>query len=299
MRRKQARGMSDVGRSSVFAWFAGLCAVAACTTVSRPSVESRPAPSIEACTLVEAPRSGEPMHTARIAFIASGLTRDVCALRLVSLALRPRFSSSHAHWTMQVVLDDVGATARPLGRDEARDLLDTTRALVATEDLALVAYVAARPELAVVPLPWDRTYVHVSHGGNAPLGTESFADAVRVAARPAEWAFCDTIFTDHTPEPERSLRVVYEKGDLTARDLAERVVALRSGSAVALEHADLETALRMGNERAYILSVPRAAGHACEVQTALRARAEWIATGSFVPLVDTRAYAIMPRNAAP
>jgi hypothetical protein len=200
---------------------------------------------------------------------------------------------------VQIVLDDVGATARPLDREEARDLLDTARTLVATEDLALVAYIAARPELAVVPLPWDRTYVHVAHGGSTPIGTESFADAVRVDARPVGSAPCDTVFTSHAPVGKHSSRVVYEVGDRTARDLAERVVALGGGSAVALDSTDFETALRLGNERAYVLSVPRGAGDACEVQTALRARAEWITTGSFVPLIDTRAYAIMPRDSAP
>jgi hypothetical protein len=249
------------------------------------------------CALVEAPAAAD---TAHVAFTASGLTREVCALRLISLTFRPWTAPSHVYWTVQVVVDDAGATARPLGREEARNLLDTGVALVATEDLALVTYVAARPEFEVVPLPWDRMYIQVSPGGIVALGAAAFSDAVRVDARPTELPSCDTIFTSNVPPTNRRSRVVYQAGDRTARDLAERVVALSGGSeAVALARADFETALRNGSDLAYILSVPRSSDDACEVQVALRARAEWIARGSFVPLIDTRAYAIIPRDSAP
>jgi hypothetical protein len=291
--------MRDIGRSGVLAGLTGLCAVGACTTVPRPSVESRPIALTEECTLVEPPRPDEATHTARIAFVASGLTRDVCALRLVSLALRPRFASSQDHWTVEVVLDDSGATARPLRREEARDLLDTARTLVATEDLTLVAYVAARPGLAVLPLPWDRTYVYITQAASGPLGKESFSDAVRVDARPAESTFCDTSFSPQPITTEKPSPVVYEIGDRTARDLAERVVALGGGSAVPLERAEFEMALRTGKEHAYILSVPRTMNEPCEVQQALLDRGPWATTAPMIPLIDTRAYAIAPRDSAP
>jgi hypothetical protein len=292
--------MRDVGRSKILLGWAGLCAMGACTTVPHPSVESRPAVSLESCALVE-PLSAEGSDTARILFTASGLTRQACALRLASIAFRPWSAPSHAHWTVHVVLDDTGATIRPLGREDARDMLDTARTLVATEDLALVAYVAARPELEVVPLPWDRTYVHLSRAASAALGAQSFSDAVRVDARPAQLSPCDTISaSSHAPATESSSRVVHEAGDRTARDLAERVVALTHASAAAaLDRAEFERALRRGNELAYILSVPRSSDDGCDVEQALRLRAEWIATGSIHPLIDTRAYAVMPRDSSP
>jgi hypothetical protein len=292
--------MRDVGRSKVLLGWAGLCAVGACTTVPNPSVGSEPAAPLESCVLVEPP-SAEASDAVRFRFTSSGLTRQACALRLASLALRPWSASSHAHWTVQVVLDDTGATIRSLGREDARDVLDTARTLVATEDLALVAYVAARPELEVVPLPWDRTYLHVSRAIGAALGTQSFSDAVRVDARPAQLSPCDTVTaSSHAPATDPSSRVVYEAGDRTARDLAERVVALTKASAAAgLDGTEFESALRTGNELAYIVSVPRSPDAACDVERALRLRAEWIVTGSIVPLIDTRAYAVMPRDTSP
>jgi hypothetical protein len=151
----------------------------------------------------------------------------------------------------------------------------------------------------VVPLPWDRTYVYVSPGPSARLGKESFTDAARLDARPAESAFCDTSSISRGPATDKPSRVVYEVGDQTARDLAERVVALSGGSAVPLERAEFEAALRTGKERAFILSVSRFTNEPCEVQQALFDRAPWAATGSIVPLIDTRAYAIAPRDSAP
>jgi hypothetical protein len=293
------------GRSSVLAGWAGLCALGACATVPDPSAESRPAPPVEACALShppEIPVAAEALDSARITFTASGITRGACALRLVSHTLRPWPTLSHAHWTVHVALDDTGATARHLGRDGARDTIDTGLAFVATEDLALVAYASARPDLEVAPLPWDRTYFRLSSSADASLGAEPLADAVGVDARPAQLASCDTGFASDPVEVVKgqSSRVVYEAGDRTARELAERFVALTSGSATAaLAPHEFDRALRTGNELAYIVSVPRGADSGCETLESLHLRAPWSMPRSIVPLIDTRAYAIVPRDSPP
>lgn len=292
------------GRSRLFAWWVALCALGACSGAVRlPSeshaVQSAPAPAT--CALLQEPSRAS--DTATILFRDAG-GRDACALRLVAEALRPWPTASNDRWTVRIALTYVGATAHRLRGESARDAIDAGLALLATEDLDVVAYAAARPELEVTPLPWDRTYLRLAPGTARPLGAEISSDAVRIDARPAELPSCDTVLGAAVSGGvgAQSARVVYEAGDHTARELAERVVALVEGTrvaAVGLGPSQLDAALRAGDELAYIVSVSRFADSGCDALAALARRAPWIARHSITPLIDTRGHVIAPRASRP
>jgi hypothetical protein len=96
--------------------------------------------------------------------------------------------------------------------------------------------------------------------------------------------------------------VVFDAGDRTARELAERIVALAgdtAAAAVGLGPAELDAALRAGDDLAFIVSVPRVADHGCDAVATLARRAPWLAPHSIIPLIDTRAHAIVPRPPRP
>ena len=54
---------------------------------------------------------------------------------------------------------------RPLRGGDARDALDAGADMLVTDDPAVLAYAATRPDLDATPLPWERTYVLVPAGG--------------------------------------------------------------------------------------------------------------------------------------
>jgi hypothetical protein len=272
---------------------------------------------METCALGEAlrvPSGTRAADTATIVFRATAgalragsalwAGRDACALRLVAAALRPWPSGWDERWTVGIRLTDTGAAAYRLSRERARDAIDVGAVIIATEDLGLIAYAAARPELDVTPLPWDRTYLRLAPGALAPLGGEFASEAVRVDARRAEPISCDTVVRGAAPVSASapSVRVVYEAGDRTARELAERVVALlenTTATAVGLGPAKLDAALRAGDELAYIVSVPRFAERGCDALATLAQRAPWLSSPAIVPLIDTRVHAIVPRTPRP
>jgi hypothetical protein len=282
-----------------------LCAMAACSAALRPSAESQSAPGAPPCALSEPP--SHQGDTATIVFRVP--ERDTpwgghgdCALQLVAMALRPWPTPSDDPWAVEVILTQGGATAHRLSGERARDALDAGLALIATEDLDLVAYGAGRPDLGVTPLPWDRTYLWLAPGLVSALGGELPTDAVRVDARHAAGLSCDTVLKPITSGRAASARVVYQTGDRTGRELAERVVAIRGDTtttAVALGPAGLDAALRAGNELAYIVSVPSSGDVGCDGLAALARRAPWLGPHSILPLVDTRAYVIAPRAPRP
>jgi hypothetical protein len=293
------------GHIRTLGWWITLCAIGACSGALRPSAESRSAAGPPACTLSEAP--SHHGDTATIVFSAPDVAaprggRGDCALQLVAMALRPWPTPSDDAWVVEITLTQTGATAHRLSGERARDAVDAGLALMATEDLDLVAYAAARPELGVTPLLWDRTYLRLAPGLGSALGTELSADAVRVDARHAEALSCDTVLNPTASGSAASAHVVYQTGDRTARELAERVVAIIGGAmtaAVALEPAELDAALRAGDELAYIVSVARSADAGCDALAALARRAPWLAPHSILPLVDTRAHVIAPRAPRP
>ncbi|HXF95691.1 MAG TPA: ABC transporter substrate-binding protein, partial [Gemmatimonadales bacterium] len=61
---------------------------------------------------------------------------------------------------------------QPLDGGDARDLLDAGADLLVTDDPAALSYAGRRPDLGVVPLPWDRTYLFVP-GPDVPAPAES------------------------------------------------------------------------------------------------------------------------------
>jgi len=144
-------------------------------------------------------------------------------------------------------------TIHATGASDARDLIDTGIDLLLTDDPALAAYAAARPDFASMPLAWDRTWALLAPrrqplGAASAVRSDSLAgltfgfrstlarDAVRSDARAAEgpywWndvASCGT--TPATParttsSARASSRLVFRRDEPTARALAERLVAL-------------------------------------------------------------------------
>lgn len=239
------------------------------------------------------------------------------------------------------------------GRD-ARDQLEEGIDLVVTSDPAVIDYGTKRSGYKTLPLPWDRSYLLLSttrvrelragEGVGQPLAealpselSSALArDAVRGDARghrpPGWWdeaGGCRT--TDATVglpvvpagayRTSGARRIVYPEGDVVARDLAERIVALASAGpasssaralaaavpglfdggallAVGLGQQDYETTLRVGDDFAYLLGTPQRAFDRCQELSELSRRAEWLAVGqidlaaALIPLVDTRRYII-------
>jgi hypothetical protein len=197
----------------------------------------------------------------------------------------------------------------PRGRDP-RDALDQDIDLVVTRDLQLVDYVANRTEFTTFPLPWSRTYLLIEQAdgrllepvlGDTSMRRSLARDAVRAAARVVEPPYWWT----HPPCHSGATRtfagsgtnLVYARDDEVARGLAQRIVALApAGSGLrarGLPPAEFEAAIRRGTERAYIVGVPRHSLAPCRDGAFLPEGAR------VVPLIDTRAFAIVRKGAPP
>ena len=272
-----------------------LCGHAACGAAR--SVPEEPVPVT--CALTAAPSvAGD---TAKVLFHAIDARRELCAQTLVARTLRPWPVASSDPWTVELALTPVGVRAQRLGSQRARDAIDAGPALMATEDLDLVAYAATRPDLAVAPLAWDRTYLAVSALPES-LGSVTSADAVRVDARPVSAWECDAPGRDAVVGigNGRSAAIVYDAGDRTARELAARIVALSNRAnvtAVDVSTAELDVRLRAGADLGYIVVVPTESR--CDALLALAQRAPWIGVRSIHPLIETRAHSIVPRASLP
>jgi hypothetical protein len=196
--------------------------------------------------------------------------------------------------------------------EDPRDALDRGPDLLVTRDPALVEYAAGKPGVRTFPLPWSRTYVLLEAGDrqgelagalNATAVRSSLArDAVWAGARAAEppywWSDRTACGADSTLRPgNASSRVVYRKDDEVARGLAERIVALASTAtglrAVGLDAAAFATAVRGNAERAYVIDLPRQSLAPC------RDASMWPEGARLLPLIDTRAYAIVRKGAPP
>lgn len=279
-------------------WGVALSATAACAGALPPLLET---PVSETrCLLVEPPTT--TADSASIALDAVGITREACGLTLVARALRPWPGSSNGPWTVLLTVTAEGVTARRLESAEARDAIDAGRTLLATDDVDLVAYAAASADLEVAALAWDRTYVSLRPDSARSLGTMVGQDAVRADAREAGPLSCDSL-PGGEPGIARnpgSGRVLYSAGDHTARQLAERVVAVtpsRDAIAAGVGAEELAAALSRGDALAYIVSVPRAS--LCEALALLAQRAPWITSAAIHPLIDTRAHTIVSRTSWP
>jgi len=138
----------------------------------------------------------------------------------------------------------------------------------------------------------------LSPSTSLPLGEEAGPDAVRADARSADPPACEPFLPEtSTDSGSRSWkRVVYDVADRTARELAERIVALAERSdvtAVGLSARELDVALDAGNDLAFIISIAR--GSYCAALAAVARQAPWMTPGTVQPLIDTRAYTIAPR----
>ncbi|MGH7509089.1 MAG: hypothetical protein ACREMZ_06430 [Gemmatimonadales bacterium] len=195
---------------------------------------------------------------------------------------------------------------------DPRDALDGGADLTITRDPALVEYISPRPEFETFPLPWSRTYILLQPAGAEPIdgviGPDStpgslVRDAVRADARPAEPSFWWDSLASCARGPvsagfrPQASRIVYAGGDEVGRGLAERIVALAKVTtplrAAALQRTEFAAALREGSERAYIVALPRQTLAPC------RDSAEWPRDASLLPLIDTRAHAIVRKGGAP
>jgi hypothetical protein len=153
-----------------------------------------------------------------------------------------------------------------IGVASSRDALDAGVDVLVTRDPAAIAYAARQPDVASIPLPWDRAYVLAVPGdvaggtvlapdppggagltpASAGLRAALAADAVRAEAAPYEppywWAglrACDSTAWLARPGPRPGPRrggplpsrhIVYVAGDDVARSLAARVVALAAAT---------------------------------------------------------------------
>jgi Bacterial extracellular solute-binding proteins, family 5 Middle len=185
---------------------------------------------------------------------------------------------------------------------DARDLLDAGVDLLVTRDRALRDYAATLPNLAILALPWDRTYVFVTPeaGGNRYDGLEQ---AVRAEARRAEGGFwwldlraCGTASGSSASPPASGTqrRILYSRTDPTARELASRLAALTHASATARTPDDLGPAVMGGKEWGYVVALPRVTTDPCRAAKDLLP--SWPAT--ITALVDTRATAIVKKGVA-
>jgi hypothetical protein len=194
---------------------------------------------------------------------------------------------------------------------DLRDAIDGAVDLVVTGDPDLLEYAGRRPGHSSVALPWHRLYLLLLPSGDASLGPALPADtsgfrmalaenAVRTDARPAEpvaWPDSAARCAAGTVRPaSASTAVAYSAGDPAARDLAERLVALAGPEGLAvrpLEPDSFSAALRRGDARAFVVSGPRVSTAPCAESSG------WPAGARVIPLVETRAHAIVRRGAPP
>jgi hypothetical protein len=215
---------------------------------------------------------------------------------------------------------------------DPRDLLDANVDLLLTRDPATLDYAAALPQFQRVPLAWQRTHVFVTAGRSTappPLSQDARQalanDAVRGEARGAQGPFWFETDQCHPrpiagrdPHAVRTPRIVYDANDGTARDLAERLVAVARASgpslatfldailpdgpqgallrATGLTGEALANARRSGNDAGYLLSVDSRSLDPCTDLYALVATLPSLRPGTIVPLVDTRLQAVVRRG---
>lgn len=225
-----------------------------------------------------------------------------------------------------------------------RDILDAGTDVLITSSPAAVQYARTQSSRASIPLPWTRGYALVLPGregvgdvtddcieaGLRPL-RDALALAVHVEARGAEgpcwWKpGSDVALSSARPGPHqsaRSRRILYQIQDATARELAERIVALaapgreepattalRSAapelfegggwSAGGADSAQFSERLARRDEGGFILALPRDPAWPAAARASLLTAAPWLAplgrSRAILPLVDTRASLLIRRE---
>ncbi len=224
---------------------------------------------------------------------------------------------------------------------DARDFLDQSVDVVVTDQATALNYAATRTSVYTsAPLAWDRTYivlvperVRARTGAQPPrqLLVNIARDAVRTEAQAAAPPFwwddgpsCE-MATAPMPSAERGegRRIAYDRRDATARDLAERLVALSASSpgdaglefmsptwstdatnlqASGVGADEFSESVRRGVEAGYVFPLPRFVWDRCAALNGLLSRIPWLTpqpetvrrglAHALVPLVDVRARAV-------
>jgi hypothetical protein len=195
-----------------------------------------------------------------------------------------------------------------LASGDLRDAVDSGVDVVVTGSPGVLDYAGRRPGITLIPLPWSRRYLLVVPAGEAalalPADTVAFRtalanDAVRMDARAAPPGWSDSVADCRPaalPPAPASPAILYPADDTTARELAERLVALSRrglGQARGLDPAAFAAALAAGGARAYLVRAPARSLAPCAVART------WPAGSSIVALVETRDHAIVRRGAPP
>jgi hypothetical protein len=194
---------------------------------------------------------------------------------------------------------------------DPRDALDGGIDLLVTRDPAVAAYAAGRSEFASFALPWSRTYLLLQPAGADPVagvsGVDSVPpslvrDVVRAEARPAQppfwWSGTDACPGDApsvVPSPKLP-RIVYSRTDDVARSIAERIVALATGTrltALGLGNDEFALAFQTQGDVGYVIALPSQVAAPCYRSLAMPRGAR------IQPLIDTRARAIVRRGTPP
>ena len=199
---------------------------------------------------------------------------------------------------------------------DTRDMLDfptvnLLRAadLVITREPEALSYARSKPGFRTVPLPWDRTYVLVTpisqsdtaSGQNQSAFRQALArEAVRAEARAAEgpfWWETEAKCSGTMPllPMGRLPQIVYPGDDPMARELAERLVALRFPTlrTSGLLPDPLMASLAGGEAVAYVIPLPLLTPASC------RRLPRWPSAAAVVPLVDSRAHVIVRPGVPP
>ncbi|HXV14005.1 MAG TPA: hypothetical protein VEC56_07350 [Candidatus Krumholzibacteria bacterium] len=232
---------------------------------------------------------------------------------------------------------------------DPRDLLEEGRLsadLLVLDDRATIEYAASLGRYQDVPLAPDRGYLLLSaaravvlaRGDSLPdlpspirssLALDAVSSRYAHALHLAEWEAivrgCDApVGTLAGVRESRAQRVLYNAGDATARDLADRIVALLNGPeaySLALAEAiprlpraealfvsvgvlsdDLAERLAAGDDFAYIVSVSLDPARICAEIGRLASSAPWLTRSpdwpreAILPLVKTRPFALAARR---
>src|SRR5438309_4975622 len=218
------------------------------------------------------------------------------------------------------------------GRDP-RDLLDQGVDLLLVRDSRALDYAATLPQFVTTPLEWQRTHVLLIPGRartSPPLSAEAREalahDAVRGEARGALGPFwwqslpgCEVAYSQpRSQAPSTTGRIVYDRSDGAARDLAERLVGLVRASgpgaaaildalvpdrpsrtyqiAAGLTGEALVMARRRGNDAGYIMVFDRLPLDPCREKLVMLDNVGWVDPETIVALVDTRLQVVVRRG---
>ena len=264
-----------------------------------------------------APEPLPPEWTVRTCFVAdSGAATSTLFVVGTRVALGATTSSDHCPAARAWRDADNVTGLAPLPGADLRDVLDvgvqmagvdlpvTVRpAVLVTTDPLVIAYAGARDAYVTTALPWSLTYVMVSSAAHPLYAATTTAardalarDAVSASARGAREPF--PWLTDSTcasPAPSSPIRprpvVAYAEGDATARELAERIVALAGALQVMpLARDSMAAALERGGIAAAVHAVPRDPRAPCTTRDGAQVPL------NAVPLVDAREHAIVRRG---